>query len=640
MDKAAYQTDKAMKEMKRQAEMVGAAIGAMAVVGAGALVIMVKSSLDAMDQMGKMSAVAGSSVDSFSRLTFAAQRHGVAAEKLSDIYKDVQDKVGDFLQTGGGGMADFFENIAPKVGVTADQFARLSGPEALQLYYTSLEKANLSQSELTFYLEAIASDSAKLIPLLKNGGAGFKGMADEADRLGVTLSESASKQAAHFKDTMAQLELQQTAFSNTVTTAVLPVLQAIADKMLDSAGNADKFSLAGTAVRTVLQTLTVLAAEVAFVFGRVGNTIGGTAAQLERLAHLDFKGVGAINDMIKADDAQAAKDHQAFLDSIMNPPTIDTIGGGRGIVNPAPVKPNAPRLAGKASGKGKDLDADFNAYLKNLQGQIDKTQELTTVETLLAEIRKGNLTVGTKQQQQLTALADIIDKEKEAIVVMNLKRDAAIAAGDAITKSNTEYQALLSRLLDATPSANLARQRGDVRLLTDEFEAGRLSESLYLETVSARLDLTGEKIGQTKSAAEELGLTFSSAFEDAIVGGKAFSDVLDGLIQDMARMAIRKAVTEPMANYMSAAIGTILPSFAVGTEYVPTDMIAQIHQGERIVPAAQNRAGADGRAVTVVQNFTVGDVASISMVRQAVAGSEKRIAGAMGRSMQYGGALS
>ncbi|WP_422584555.1 hypothetical protein [Polaromonas sp.] len=48
MDKAAYQTDKAMKQMKKDAEAVGAALGAMAVVGAGALAVMVKVHPSAM----------------------------------------------------------------------------------------------------------------------------------------------------------------------------------------------------------------------------------------------------------------------------------------------------------------------------------------------------------------------------------------------------------------------------------------------------------------------------------------------------------------------------------------------------------------------------------------------------------------
>lgn len=50
--------------------------------------------------------------------------------------------------------------------------------------------------------------------------------------------------------------------------------------------------------------------------------------------------------------------------------------------------------------------------------------------------------------------------------------------------------------------------------------------------------------------------------------------------------------------------GGDLPSFAVGTDFVPRDMVAQIHQGEKIVPAAQNNGnGAGLGSVTVNQHF-------------------------------------
>src|SRR5690606_23962324 len=123
---------------------------------------------------------ANAGFEDFQRLAHAARTVGIESDKLADIYKDVNDRVGDFVQTGGGPMADFFENIAPKVGITAEAFKNLSGPQALQLYYDSLVKAGASQQDLTFYLEAMASDATALIPLLAQGGEGFRALGEGA----------------------------------------------------------------------------------------------------------------------------------------------------------------------------------------------------------------------------------------------------------------------------------------------------------------------------------------------------------------------------------------------------------------------------------------------------------------------------
>jgi len=164
---------------------IGAAVGA----AGAALVYFTKSSADAAREITNMSRVSGTTTQDFQRLAFAASSVGIQGDKLADIFKDVRDRVGDFMQTGGGPMADFFEKIAPKVGVTADQFAKLSGPQALQLYVDSLEKANVSSQDMVFYLEAMASDTTALLPLLENGGAGMARLAQEAEALGIVMSD-------------------------------------------------------------------------------------------------------------------------------------------------------------------------------------------------------------------------------------------------------------------------------------------------------------------------------------------------------------------------------------------------------------------------------------------------------------------
>lgn len=167
-------------------------IGLTAVVGAAtaaatAAFSFAKGSAEYAMEIDKASKLTNTSTDEFQKYAYAAKSVGIEQDKLADILKDVNDKMGDYAQTGGGAMADFFEFIAPKVGVTAEQFKSLSGKDALGLYVSSLEKANLSQQDMTFYMEAIASDSTMLLPLLEKNSEALNRMGQEADALGLIL---------------------------------------------------------------------------------------------------------------------------------------------------------------------------------------------------------------------------------------------------------------------------------------------------------------------------------------------------------------------------------------------------------------------------------------------------------------------
>ena len=65
-------------------------------------------------------------------------------------------------------------------------------------------------------------------------------------------------------------------------------------------------------------------------------------------------------------------------------------------------------------------------------------------------------------------------------------------------------------------------------------------------------------------------------------------------------------------------------SFAVGTDYVPRDMIAQIHQGEKIIPAAQNN-GAGGQTIHITVNVN-GNQSAPDVRRSAGQGAREALA--------------
>lgn len=184
---------------------VGVAVAAVSAAAVAGGYRIAQSAAATAREIQNLSNLAGVSAESFQRYAAAAEKVGIGQEKLGDIFKDVNDKFGDFMANGAGPLKDFFENIAPKVGVTADQFARLSGPDALQLYVTSLEAAGVSQQQMTFYMEALASDATALIPLLRNGGSEMKRFGDEAERSGRILSNDMVRGGADLDRKMSDL---------------------------------------------------------------------------------------------------------------------------------------------------------------------------------------------------------------------------------------------------------------------------------------------------------------------------------------------------------------------------------------------------------------------------------------------------
>jgi len=226
--KRARQFGRDTSHVAKKAALMGAAITA----AAGTVAVLTARSIQSTKEMANLASMANASANTFQKMAFGARTMGIEQEKLADILKDVNDRVGDFLSTGGGPMADFFEKIAPKVGVTAQQFERLSGPEALQLYVSSLERANLSQQEMTFFMEAMASDATKLLPLLRNNGEQMGIFADKAERMGIALSDvevEQIKQAGIAIDDMGSLF---SGFTDQIVAELSPVLIAFS-KMLN-----------------------------------------------------------------------------------------------------------------------------------------------------------------------------------------------------------------------------------------------------------------------------------------------------------------------------------------------------------------------------------------------------------------------
>ncbi|MDQ9037632.1 transglycosylase SLT domain-containing protein [Acinetobacter seifertii] len=233
LSRAERQTRNSTKGMADGFDLVGKSLTVLKGVVAGISVASVTSfALEVIrsgNEIDRLAKLANSSVSQFQYYSKGAQTAGISIEKFADQMKDMQDRIGDFQQTGGGPLADFFHNIAPLVGVSIQQFQKLSGPEALQLFYNSLEKVGSTKNDIKFYMESIISDSSELIPLLENNGKLFKEWGDIAKETGAIMTDDMVKSLAEAQKNIQILELRWQGLKNGLVADVIPVLKTVAE---------------------------------------------------------------------------------------------------------------------------------------------------------------------------------------------------------------------------------------------------------------------------------------------------------------------------------------------------------------------------------------------------------------------------
>ncbi|HHW2796845.1 TPA: phage tail tape measure protein [Pseudomonas aeruginosa] len=531
MDAAERRSEKWRKEVEKNAAKVGAAIGAATAAGITALAALTVSTVRNANEIANLASVANASTTEFQKYAAGAKLVGIEQEKLADIFKDVNDKVGDFLNTGGGALADFFENVAPKVGVTADQFRNLSGPQALGLYVSSLEKAKVSQSDMTFYLEAIASDATALLPLLRNNAEGFKTFGDAAQAAGAILDEKTIKSANELQAATWLVEQSAAGLKNQLSTALIPILSDLADSIFDVTKEGTAMVSVGEFVADSFRWIAKTAIGAVAAFELVGKSIAGAAAT----ARAAFDGVTWLElasgpaglakrlaqnwDGIKAGVGVAAEDlsntvskYAGIMDSIDRAGTggtngqvaqlAETLASLREQAN----KPGAfkaltkeQKEAGKeAEAAAKKLQSAYETVEQSYQRQIalintevDKRKDATEVAKLQFEIESGKLVgINAEQQKRLNGLAEELDRLKQ-LKQANEDEAKAQAFRATLNESNAITRAGFEIELAGSGSGDKLRERlrADLEIQQDynkqladlqkQLNSGDIGQSLY-----------------------------------------------------------------------------------------------------------------------------------------------------------------
>lgn len=310
--------------------------------------------------------------------------------------------------------------------------------------------------------------------------------------------------------------------------------------------------------------------------------------------------------------------------------------------------------SGSAGGKSraeKQVD-DGSRLVESLRDQIRNTQALTEVEKLEAQIADGKYKTATAANLEIAkGYAQVLDNiaaarsAAEDELEIQRKRLEVFAEGARVFESvRTPIEALdaeiakLMTLLDA----------GAISLETFGRAASKVGEEF--QKISDDAENTGKGLSVfAKSAAKNIQSAFADFLFDPFQNGT--KSMLQSFGETVRRM-VANAVAADLGRRLFGDLGkdgagigglvgsglswlsNLLPKFDVGSDYVPRDMAAIVHKGERIVPAAQNKPGAlGGHSVSVVVNM--GGNGSASDVRRAGGAVAREVLGALSSARRY-----
>lgn len=263
--------------IKGGAAVAGAALAGMAIGGVvvafGALSSLAIEAAKADAQMLVLANRSKTSAENFQILQHAAAGLGVTQDQLGSILADVQEKLGEFSATKGGGAADFFDALKNNTKMTDDQIKKFGqtlqgkdGIEAVQMLNDKMDELGVTSQERRFVFESLASDLGNLAPLFAEGGVLLDEYGEALKDAGVIKSKEALEQS---KILAAQTQSVQTRFEGLKSQLVgqmMPVLSSLVGYFLDGSKKGGQFG-------GIVQSVGVIARGVAVAIVGVATTI-------------------------------------------------------------------------------------------------------------------------------------------------------------------------------------------------------------------------------------------------------------------------------------------------------------------------------------------------------------------------------
>ena len=188
-------------------------------------------------ELENLAKVGGLSAFELQKLEFQLSGSGINAEKLSDQFKDINDRLGEFLTVGTGAFKDLTDTLGLSEGEArklATELAGMSGKGQIERIAKEFDDANISIEAATFASESLADELSKVIGRFRNGGAEAEKAGNKFDAAlsSMQLSHAQKKDLADFSESWRLLGEQAEASKKQLAALAADTLKPLVDFLL------------------------------------------------------------------------------------------------------------------------------------------------------------------------------------------------------------------------------------------------------------------------------------------------------------------------------------------------------------------------------------------------------------------------
>ncbi|HBQ9340063.1 TPA: phage tail tape measure protein [Klebsiella pneumoniae] len=540
MDKAERASQKWRDQVKKDAKEISTSIiaigaaAATAAVGIGAAgLAIVKNTAQQVTEADRWAKSLKMSTQDLLSWQYAAEQAGLTGDNIADIFKDINDKVGDAVLNKSGEAAQALDTL----GLSAQKLAQQSPDKQLLAISSALQKIP-TQAGKTNILESLGNDLSKMLPLFDNNNEKLKQFLQLSKDFGVAPPQEDIDNLVKVNQFFQDIETSARGLKMEIASGLAKVDLSPLQDGLDSIH--DVFT-----DPAILQGLSDLVGEAISLAGVVGRIAGGLGA----IASYTRSRVGAVSGNYDSADekdieqrieflnkrgnqSKEQKDELDFLNkrlqflraikSSLTPEEVEKGANGlTSLLSDMGIQP--PKGDDYKLGKGESnqkvttksnpTENAFKSRLLDLQKQAaliettgKKTAEVTELEKVNFDIISGNLKkLSEAQKNQLRDAAKFLDSKKEELrlnqenakvaeYVSGLERQNKLIKQGYDSEFIGRYSGDRERSRMQERNSIQQEYEGSRDDLLKQYQSGDISKSLYDAETEALQDALNKRL--------------------------------------------------------------------------------------------------------------------------------------------------